>query len=227
MRFPIFLFHQFTRSAMSNVNGALPIRGQTLLSGNANRTLTATMGADREGSTMDFDDVDPTASTGARQKRSNRRVTCILVRNEAAAAVLPKFIVKWKSGQRGHQIDGYSCITNEAAAGVVDEFLGSGGAAVHDLFWIAVKGPTLIKTPLEGDATNVIGLDDLLGALTAVTSGSTTAGRVLVNALTATSTATTDGKAGAVLMNSFGRALSAKTTANTNADVLVDVFFMK
>lgn len=212
---------------MSNVNGALPIRGQTFLSGNANRTITATMGVDKEGTLLEFDDVDPTATGGVKTKRSNRKVTCLLVRNEAAAALLPKFIAKWKSGQRGRQVDGYTCITNEAAAGVIDEFLGSSGVAVHDLFWLTVKGPTLIKTPLEGDGTNVISVDDLLGALTAATSGATTSGRVRVNALTATSTATTDGGLGNVLMNSFGRALSAKTTANTNADVLVDCFFMK
>lgn len=212
---------------MSNVNGALPIRGQTLLSGNANRTLTSTMGADREGSMMTFDDVDPTATTGAKTKRSNRQVTCMLVRNAAAAALLPKYVVKWKAGKRNLQVDGYTCITNESAAGVVDEFLGSAGVAVNDLFWLTVKGPTLIKTPLEGDATNVIALDDILGALTAATSGATTAGRVGVVALTTTVTGTTNGALGNAIYNSFGRAMSAKTTANTNADVLVDTYFLK
>ena len=212
---------------MSNVNGALPIRGKTLLAGNDNRTLTSTMAADREGSMLVFDDVDPTVTTGAKTKRSNRTVTAMLVRNVAAAALLPKFIVKWKSGKRNLQVDGYTCITNEAAAGVVDEFLGSAGVAVNDLFWIVVKGPTLIKTPLEGDGTNVINLDDILGALTAATSGATTAGRVGVVALTATSTGTTNGALGNALFNTFGRAMSAKTTANTNADVLCDVFFLK
>ena len=212
---------------MSNVNGALPVRGKTLLDGNSNRTLTATMATDREGSLLEFDDVDPTVTSGAKTKRSNRRVTCMLVRNAAAAAILGKRVVKWKSGQRGKQIDGYCASTNEACAGISDEFLGSSGCPVNDLFWITVKGPTLILTPLEGDATNVVSVDDLLGALTAATSGATTSGRVRVNALTATSTATTDGSFGNVLMNSFGRAMSAKTTANTNADLLVDVFFMK
>ena len=207
---------------MSNVNGALPIRGKTLLAGNDNRTLTSTMAADREGSMLVFDDVDPTVTTGAKTKRSNRTVTCMLVRNVAAAALLPKFIVKWKSGKRNLQVDGYTCITNEAAAGVVDEFLGSSGVAVNDLFWIVVKGPTLMKTPLEGDGTNVISLDDILGALTAATSGATTAGRVGVNALTGATSVL-----GNQVFNSFGRAMSAKTTANTNADVLVDVFFLK
>lgn len=212
---------------MSNVNGALPLRGQTFLSGNANRTITSTMGADKEGSTMIFDDIDPSSTTGAKTTRSNRPITAMLVRNEAAAALLAKFTVKWKSGQRGKQVDGYCCVTNEACAGVVDEFLGSSGVAVHDLFWLVVKGPTLMKTPLEGDGTNVISVDDILGALTAATSGATTSGRAGVVALTATSTGTTNGALGNALFNSFGRAMSAKTTANTNADVLVDTFFMK
>ena len=211
---------------MSNVTG-LPNRGKTFLGSNPNRTIAASMKTDIEGTKCEFDDVDPTPTAGVRVKRSNRNVVCLLVRNEAAAALLPKRIVKWKSGQRGRQVDGYTCITNEAAAGVVDEFLTSAGVAVHDLFWIVVQGPTLMLTPLEGDGTAVIAVDDLLGALTAVTSGATTSGRVRVNALTATSTATTDGGLGAVVMNSFGRAMSAKTTANTNADVLVDTFFMK
>ncbi len=212
---------------MSNVTGALPIRGRTFLGGNANRTIDATMGVDKEGSLMLFDDDDPTVTTGAKTKRSNRQVTCLLVRNVAAAALLPKFIVKWKSGQRNRQVDGYTAVTNEAAAGVVDEFLGSAGVAVNDLFWIVVRGPTLMKTALEGDGTNVINLDDILGALTAATSGATTAGRVRVNALTATSTALTDGSEGNKQMNSFGRALSARTTGNTNADILVDTYFLK
>lgn len=206
---------------MSNVNGALPIRGKTFLSGNASRTIDATMGADKEGSMMLFDDVDPTVTTGAKTKRSNRQSTCLLVRNVAAAALLPKFTVKWASGYRNKRVDGYCSSTNEACAGVVDEFLGSAGVAVNDLFWLVVKGPTLMVTPLSGDSANVIAIDDLLGALTAATSGATTAGRVGVIALTAS------GPGGLAVHNAFGRALSAKTTANTNADVLVDVFFLK
>ena len=170
---------------------------------------------------MLFDDVDPTVTTGAKTKRSNRQVTCLLVRNEAAAALLAKFVVKWKSGQRNRQVDGYCSSTNEACAGVIDEFLGSSGVAVHELFWLVVKGPTLIKTALEGDANNSIAMDDLLGALTAATSGATTSGRVGVIAMTAS------GPGGLAMQNGFGRALSAKTTANTNADVLVDTFFLK
>ena len=212
---------------MSNVNGALPVRGKTFLSGNGNRTITSSMKADVEGTYKQFSDVDPTATAGARAKRSNRNVHCVLVRNMSGIALLPKRVVKWKSGQIGKQVDGYSCVTNEFAAGVVDEFLGSAGAPDADLFWITVAGPTLMLTDLAGGANNVISAGDILGALTAATSQATTAGRVGVVALTATSTATTDGGAGSAYHNAFGRALSAKTTANTNADILVDTYFAK
>jgi hypothetical protein len=202
----------------------LPNRGKTFLTGSPDRTIDATMKVDLEGSIKHFDDVDPTVTSGAKMRRSNKRVVCMLVRNEMAnsAVVLPQRVVKWKSGQRNRQIDGYCALTNEACAGVVDEFLTSAGAALHDLFWITVQGPTLMLNAL---AANTIALDDLLGALTAVTSGATTAGRVGVVALTATSTATTDGSFGAALANMFGRAMSS--TATTNASILVDTFFLK
>jgi hypothetical protein len=200
----------------------LPNRGKTFLTGSPDRTIDATMKVDLEGSIKHFDDVDPTVTSGAKMRRSNKRVVCMLVRNEAAAAVLPKRVVSWKSGQRNKQIDGYCKVTDEACAGVVDEFLTSAGAAVHDLFWIVVQGPTLMMTSLAGNAENVINLDDLLGALTAVTSGATTSGRVAVQALTGATAVL-----GNQIVNGFGRALSAKTTANTNADILVDTYFLK
>jgi len=209
----------------STASGTVPVRGKTALSGNAGRTIDSTMAAHLEGTEQWFDDIDPTA-TGAKTRRSNRRCLCMLVRNVAADVLLPKRCVTWKSGQRGKQVDGYCKSTSEACAGVVDEFLTSAGVPVNDLFWLCVQGPTLMKVAV--DATNAnIALDDVLIALTAVTSGATTSGRVQTMALTATSTATTDGTQTRALVNRFGRALSARTTADTNGDVLVDTFFAK
>ena len=53
-------------------------------------------------------------------------------------------------------------------------------------------------------------------ALTAATSGATTAGRVAPQVLTGATAALA-----AMVQNRIGRALTAKTTANTNADMLV------
>jgi len=210
----------------NNVEGAVMPRGRTYLSGNPGRTVASSQKADVEGTFHDFKDfVAPTSGNGMRTRRSNRWVTCVLVRNMSGGALLPGYVVTWKSGYRGLQVDGYARTTGQAAAGVVDEFLPAAGVPDKDLFWLVVKGPVLMKTALEGNANNVISLDDRLYALTAVTSGATTAGRVATWALTATSTGTTDGTLTQNILNAFGRALSAKTTANTNADILVDCDF--
>ena len=209
----------------NNLEGAVMPRGRTYLSGNPGRTITSSMKADVEGTFHEFKDFIAATGGGMRTRRSNKWVTCILVRNASAGALLPGRIVSWKSGQRGLQVDGYTTTTGQAAAGVVDEFLSSAGVPVSDLFWLVIKGPVLMKTPLEANGNNVINLDDRLYALTAVTSGATTAGRVVTWGLTATSTGTTDGTLTQNLLNAFGRALSAKTTANTNADILVDCDF--
>lgn len=198
-------------------------RGQTYLSGNPDRTLAATMQANLEGSRFRFDDIDPTATSGAKTVRSGRQVTCVLVRNELATglAVDGKRVVKWKAGQIGRQIDGYCCITDELCAGITDEWLGSAGCPLHDLFWLTIEGPTLVLNPR--DATNCNwSAGDRLSALTAVTSGSTTAGRPFKTVFTGSTAAQCD-----AVMNNFAIALSAVTTALTTGSCLVHCHFLK
>jgi hypothetical protein len=103
-------------------------------------------------------------------------------------------------------------------AGVVDEWLPSAGVVDDDLFWIVRKGPTLVLTDLAGGAANVITSGANLVALTAATSQATTAGRVQEYAFTTNVTALQS-----QVLNRLGKAMSAKTTANTNADLLVDL----
>lgn len=205
-----------------NVTGGLPLRGKTWLSGNSGRTLTSNMSDHLEGTTKVFDDMDPAVTSGARTRRSNRQCTCMLVRNVSAGVLLPKRVVTFKAGYFGKQVDGYCDVGAELCAGVVDEFVSSAGVAVNDLFWITVKGPTLMLTDLAGGANNPISELDRLVALTAATSGATTAGRVVTQSL-----AGATGVLAGAIQNSFGVAMSAKTTANTNADILVDSYFMK
>lgn len=212
---------------MANAIAAgLPRLGSTLLSG-AGRTLSDGDRADLEGTTHEFDDIAPGQSPGVKVRRSNRRTLYMLVQNVSGIALEPKRLVTWASGYRGRRVAGYATTTAAVVAGVVDEHLPSSGCPDNDYFWLAVKGPSLVKTGLAGDATNVIGLDNVLIALTAATSQATTSGRAAVWGLTATSTATTDGTLTGYLNNQLGRALSAKTTANTNADVLVDLAILK
>lgn len=201
---------------------ALPIRGKTYFGGSPS---SSTDGAGVLGVMMDFDDVTP--GSGVRAPRSNRRTTCILVRNASGIALLPKRTARWKSGSKFKEVDGYTTTTAAEAAGVIDEHLPAAGVAANDLFWLAVKGPSLMLTDLAGGVNNSVALNDVLIAMTAVTSQSTTAGRIAPWGLTATSTQTTDGTYTNYLLHYLGRALSARTTANTNADILVDLMIMK
>jgi hypothetical protein len=141
-----------------------------------------------------------------------------IVRNSAAAALLPKRVAQLDAaaGTVGRKATGYT--TTSAAQGyVIDELLPAAGVAVGDLFYVVVEGPTVAKTDLAGADNNVIAAGTFLHALTAATSGATTAGRVYVAAFTG-ATAVLAGQVQGVI----GRALSARTTANTNADLLID-----
>jgi hypothetical protein len=177
-----------------------------------------------EGSQVRFNDVDPSDNMVL---RSNRQVTCLLVRNVSGFTLLGKRLVSWAAGYRGKRVAGYCDVTAEEAAGVTDEFLGANGVRNGDLFYIAVAGPSLVKTPLEANGNNVFTEGGILYALTAATSGATTAGRVVQWAGTFSVGQTTDGGAANIIMNRVGRAMSAKTTANTNADILVDLEICK
>jgi hypothetical protein len=160
-----------------------------------------------------------TACTGAtKPKRTNRRVRCRCVRNVAAAALLPKRLVTFqKSGvYYGARVDGY--LTTVGDRGFpVDEFLPAAGVPVNDLFWIVVRGPATVLTDLASLGATITVGDAVLGQ-TAVTSGATTAGRV-IPLPGATSGSTLQNE----VINRVGYALSAKTTNNTNADLLVEV----
>jgi len=204
---------------MSDNVTTLPRRGQTLLSG-AGRTLSSS-GQSPEGAEKWFKDVDP--STGA--LRSNKMVKCVLVRNTAGTTLYGKQIAKWKSGYRNKQVDGLSCVDFEECAGVIDDHLGSAGVPANDLFWLVVQGPALVRTSRAANAENVWSVGQVATALTAVTSGATTAGRPRPFAVTTTVTTIMS-----VAFNRIGRAMSAKTTAQSGESatpyVLLDLNIM-
>lgn len=195
----------------------LPGRGKTYLKG-PNRTPDAagTTSLAIEGIRKTFKDLDY-SGVGIKAPRSGGEVVCTLVRNDSGITLLPKRAVSWKSGYIGKRVDGYCTLDYVNCAGIVDEWLNStNGVADDDYFWIAQRGPSNCLTDLAGGATNVINAGDIIVALTAATSQATTAGRV--QSFVATSNVT---NAVSEAMNKLGRALSAKTTANTNASVLV------
>lgn len=172
-----------------------------------------------EGAEAAFNDVDP---SNRLIKRSNRQKRCILVRNTSGIALLPKRIVRWAANYRGKRVDGYTTTTAAEAAGVVDEFLGSAGVRNGDLFWITVGGPSLVKTDLAGGANNLLPEGTVVVALTAATSQATTAGRLAPQDLTGATALLA-----AQVQNRLGVCMSAKTTANTNSDILVDLHIHK
>lgn len=205
-----------------NVTGGLPGPGQTLLSGNG-RTISDSMAASLEGTVAHFEDMEP-SSGGPAKRRTNQTVTRVLVRNVSGFALAPKRLVRWKAGYEGRRVDGYTSSTAERVAGVVDEHLPDTGVPNNDLFWLTVEGNTLFKNSTAGDATNVINSGDFLVALTGASSGATNAGRGRAWDGTVGTGEAEDGTLTKYIHNTFGRALSSSTTANTNADILANVF---
>lgn len=202
---------------------ALPKRGQTIYKGVTPPTAFTVESTKWEGTLQAFKDIDPTTvAVGAKTYRSNRDVICRLVRNVSDIALREKRLVTWAADYWGKRVDGYARLNNAAnVAGVVDEFL-SAGIPANDMGWIVVNGPTLVKTPLGADATNVFEQGTPLLALTAATSQATTAGRVQPYYSTSSVT-----DAQAQMQGVIGVALSAKTTGNTNVDILCDIQILK
>lgn len=199
---------------MSDSVTGLPKRGYTYHGGTPDSLGQSTQA---EGAQIRFvDDVADGAST--RKKRSNRFTHAILVRNVSGVALTPGRTVSWKAGFRGRRVDGYTTTTGAEVAGVVDDQLPAAGVANNDLFWLLVEGPALIKTPLAAGAGSVFAEGNVLIALTAATSQATTAGRPAVLDLTQTTHPASS------IVNRFARVMSAMTTAQTNTDMLVDLY---
>lgn len=192
---------------MSGSDPLLP-RGQSESAGFANQV----------GSVKCFEDLDH--SLAVPTHRTHHQVECRLVKNSSGIALLPKRLVTFKAGTNRTEVDGYA--TTTAADGksvvVVDEWLPAAGVPANSYFWVVIEGPTEVLTDLAGGANNLIPEDTVLVALTAATSQATTAGRVAPQDLTGATA-----PLGNQIQGAFGRAMSAKTTANTNADLLAYV----
>lgn len=150
------------------------------------------------------------------KKRTEHRVCVRLVKNSAGIALTPGRLVRYKAGTNRTEVDGYTTTTAAEIGGVVDEWLPAAGVANGSYFYVVIHGPTTVKTSLAANAENVINEGDVLVSLTGATSGATTSGRVATQDLTGATDVL-----GNQVQNALGRALSAKTTANTNTDVLV------
>lgn len=140
-------------------------------------------------------------------------VDTILVRNDSTITLQGKRLVSFDPAYFGQRVIGYTATTGQANAVVTDDALGPNGVVVNDLFWCIIKGPCLVKTALAGDAGNVIAQGDNLAALTAAATTSTTAGRVATIGVTN----------GTFNLGIVAIAMSAATTANSDASILAFV----
>jgi len=195
-------------------------RGKTFYDG---RTIDSNnlQGTSLEGQEYEFDDFNWSSTALTKPLRTRHKVKVRIVRNVSGATLAAKYLarlIKTDTVNMFNRTDGYARLVTDTPCYPIDEFLPSSGVPNNDLCYVVVSGPSECYTGLAADATNVINVGDILVALTAATTGATTAGRLGAQDLTG---------ATAVLANQvqgrLARALSAKTTANTGVAVLVNI----
>jgi hypothetical protein len=180
-------------------------------------------GLNLEGKIWEFEDVDYSLGTvGAKAARSGRLIKCMCVRNVSGINLLPKRLAQLQTtGADGRyalgRVAGYAT-TGGQRSYPIDEFLPAAGVPNNDLFWLVVEGPAMVITDLAGAANNVISVGSFVDALTAATSQATTAGRVAPVDFSGVAATFVQ-----VALGRVGMALSAVTTGNTNANLLVEV----
>ena len=196
-------------------------RGQTYFSGNG-RTVSATEATELEGIEFEIDDYIPTPnappSAPKKYRLQGAKVRLRICRNVSGATLYAKFLARFNktAGVTPHcHVDGMSTGIADGPFAVIDEYLPSAGVPANDLFYVVIEGPTEFMTPLEGDAANVISYNDVLVSQTGATTGATTAGRVKARIAGALTTGTLD-----QITAGLGRAVSARTTGNTNSTLL-------
>ena len=168
-------------------------RGSTIYDGGTIDTNDL-MGVDIVGKEWLFEDRSPDSPTN----RTNHYVRCRAVRNDATFALLPKRLAIFSedAGEYGSLVDGMVAIdvtthdgtaATEVPAFPIDEYLPAAGCVANDVCWIVMEGPAVCLTGIANMAT-AITVGDRISALTAVTSGATTAGRVHLEATLAAAT---------------------------------------
>lgn len=173
-----------------------------------------------EGVEMVFDDLDWSVTGPMKPHRTYRKRLCRLVRNVSGVNLLPKrtAVYATASGLYGNRVDGYGSLTAQRLAGVIDEWLPSTGVPNLALFWITVEGPSLCLTDIASLGSATIAVGENVVGLTAATSQATTAGRIREQDLSGATAILADHA-----VNRIGVAMSAATTGQTNADILVDI----
>lgn len=194
---------------MANTTHALPERGKTLYGSTDAIPSTYDQSIGFEGVKKTFRDVDFAATTSPKPMLSGLDVDCVLVRNASASALTPGLLVKYTTGYHGRRV-AITSSANEACAGIVDPSLPAAGVRVGDLFWMIVKGPTLVSKTTGGGTDHAY--------MTAIVTNN--AGLGAASGTPADATAAT-----ALALNTVGRVLVAPTTAATTMRIFADVRF--
>lgn len=213
---------------MSRDNDQMFDRGQTYYGPDRTIDTANLLGASLEGQEKTFEDLDygSTSGSGVTPARSGRKVVCRLVRNYSGITLYAKQLCNLN--EAGTRLTGLATVDSSDAF-PVDEFVPSGGVRHGDLCWVVVEGPAMCQTAYTGGAFNGdIAAGDKLHSVTAsagTTAAGTTsaAGRVAGFTVVAATTAGQFTSLKNYLQNYLGQALTARTTGNTNADILVDV----
>ena len=172
----------------------------------------------------EFPAVDTTATAirGNKARKTGKTIKAVALRNESGLTLYGKRVVKLTE-TAGYSlvesVDGYAPTLADGNIVIVDDQLSSTGVADDDIFWGIISGPVTVLTSTVGaDFNGDIAVGSPLVAATGSTSGNSTSGRVS-NVTIAGQTAGT--VAFQMADNLVGRALSARTTAETAEDLLI------
>lgn len=170
-------------------------------------------------------------ATGSKKRPTGRPIVAVALRNVSGFTLLGKRLASLYDSAGYHHleaVDGYSIATAELNAIPVDGYLPSSGVADDDIFWGIIDGPCPMLAPHSADG--FAGVDiavgaDLIAATENTTNGNSTAGRVgNLSFVAATAGNTSAALRGYNMARGFiGTALSARSTGETGAEILVNV----
>lgn len=214
-------------------------RGTTLFNKPASDTsLSTSDGAEIEGQIWEFPDVNP--STGA--VRSNNRVVCRAVRWTGTGGIArPRYCCVLDSDRGTNGLTavagaigmarsanlsrhGFGATSGALPAKCypIDEYLPSAGVATNDIMWVVIEGPAEVVTSAAA-MTGAVAVGDLLVAATAGASAATSTGITgggKIDVITNSGTTASTDVGGPAASRVIGRALSAATTSELNANLL-------
>lgn len=164
-----------------------------------------------EGTEWVFEDKD-FSQNGVAPDRTNRLVTCRVVRNKSGGVLLPKRVAKVKidgtvAELAGGQVTGYLSTVGDKGY-PIDEFLPAAGVVDGDLFYVVVKGPATVTSSSAGTTTLIVGQQAVADGLAA--------GKVVAQDTTATGA-----NIYAQIQGAIGRAMTPVAAINT--DFILDV----